>query len=75
MKFCMAFFGVSMGTMGSYLIYELARPNYDEHGNVIEDEFTHLPYLEQVFKRLLRELHYYKKVTIALSKKMFFFSY
>ncbi|XP_033211090.1 mitochondrial import inner membrane translocase subunit TIM50-C-like [Belonocnema kinseyi] len=62
MKFCMAFFGIWMGGVGSYMIYELARPNYDEEGNVIEDEFTHLPYMEQMFKRLLRELNYYKKL-------------
>lgn len=61
-KFCMAFCGISMGTMGSYLVYEMARPKYDEHGNIIEDEFTNLPYPEQMFKRLLSELNYYKKV-------------
>ncbi|XP_051174875.1 mitochondrial import inner membrane translocase subunit TIM50-C-like [Leptopilina boulardi] len=61
-KFCMAFCGISMGTMGSYLVYEMARPKYDEHGNIIEDEFTNLPYPEQMFKRLLSELNYYKKL-------------
>lgn len=62
MKFCMAFCGVSMGVMGTYLLYEMAKPGYDEEGKIIEDEFTHLPYFEQMFKRLLRELHYYKRL-------------
>ena len=62
----MAIAGIWLGGFGSYLIYELARPNYDEEGNVIEDEFTHLPFLEQMFKRLLRELNYYKKVISKL---------
>lgn len=51
-----------MGAMSSYLMYEIAKPKYDEHGNEIEDEFTNLPQPEQMFKRLLSELNYYKKV-------------
>lgn len=62
-KYCMAFCGVSMGAMGSYLVYEMAKPKYDEEGNMIEDEFTNLPYPEQLFKRMLSELNYYKKVS------------
>ncbi|XP_015601101.1 mitochondrial import inner membrane translocase subunit TIM50-C [Cephus cinctus] len=61
MKYSFAFFGISMGLMGSVLVYELARPNIDENGNVIEDEFSHLPYFEQLYRRLCRELNYYKK--------------
>lgn len=67
MKYSFAFFGVSLGMMGSFLIYELARPNFDEEGNIVEDEFSNLPYFEQLYKRLRRELNYYKKVRISRS--------
>ncbi|XP_012256781.1 mitochondrial import inner membrane translocase subunit TIM50-C-like [Athalia rosae] len=62
MKYSFAFFGISMSVMGSFLIYELARPNFDEQGNVVEDEFSNLPYFEQLYKRLRRELNYYKRL-------------
>ncbi|XP_015518569.1 mitochondrial import inner membrane translocase subunit TIM50-C [Neodiprion pinetum] len=69
MKYSFAFFGVSMGVMGSFLIYELARPNVDEQGNIIEDEFSNLPYFEQLYKRLRRELNYYKKLVQEPSRE------
>jgi len=59
-------FGVFMGIGFTYLVYELGRPNYDEHGNPIEDEFSHLPFFEQIYKRIKRELNYYTRVTIFL---------
>lgn len=55
-------FGVFMGLGFTYLVYELGRPNYDEHGNAIEDEFSNLPFFEQIYKRVKRELNYYTKV-------------
>jgi len=55
-------FGVFMGIGFTYLVYELGRPNYDEHGNPIEDEFSHLPFFEQIYKRIKRELNYYTRV-------------
>lgn len=62
MNYGFAAFGVFMGIGFTYLVYELGRPNYDEHGNVIEDEFSHLPFFEQIYKRVKRELNYYTKV-------------
>lgn len=64
MKYSFLFFGVSIGLTGSYIIYELSRSNYDEHGNLIEDEYSHLPYLQQIWKRFRREFTYYKRVII-----------
>lgn len=55
-------FGVFMGVGFTYVIYELGRPNYDKDGNVIEDEFSNLPFFEQIYKRVRRELNYYTKV-------------
>lgn len=62
MNYGFAAFGVFMGIGFTYLVYELGRPNYDEHGNVIEDEFSNLPFFEQIYKRVRRELNYYTKV-------------
>lgn len=62
MNYGFAAFGVFMGIGFTYLVYELGRPNYDEHGNVIEDEFSSLPFFEQIYKRIKRELNYYTRV-------------
>lgn len=62
MNYGFATFGVFMGIGFTYLVYELGRPNYDEHGNVIEDEFSNLPFFEQIYKRVKRELNYYTRV-------------
>lgn len=62
MNYGFAAFGVFMGIGFTYLVYELGRPNYDEHGNIIEDEFSNLPFFEQIYKRVRRELNYYTKV-------------
>lgn len=52
--------GIGLGL--SFVIYKVGKPTYDEYGNVIEDEFSHLPYYEKTFKRLRRELNYFTKV-------------
>lgn len=62
MNYGFAAFGVFMGIGFTYLVYELGRPNYDEHGNVIEDEFSNLPFFEQIYKRVKKELNYYTRV-------------
>lgn len=62
MNYGFAAFGVVMSIGFTYLIYELGRPNHDEHGNVIEDEFSNLPFFEQIYKRVKKELNYYTRV-------------
>lgn len=62
MNYGFAAFGVFMSIGFTYLIYELGRPNHDEHGNVIEDEFSNLPFFEQIYKRVKKELNYYTRV-------------
>lgn len=62
MNYGFAAFGAVMSIGFTYLIYELGRPNHDEHGNVIEDEFSNLPFFEQIYKRVKRELNYYTRV-------------
>ncbi|XP_032690129.1 mitochondrial import inner membrane translocase subunit TIM50-C-like isoform X2 [Odontomachus brunneus] len=62
-------FGVFMGVGFTYVIYELGRPNYDKDGNVIEDEFSNLPFFEQIYKRVRRELNYYTKLVQEPSRE------
>ncbi|XP_011636208.1 mitochondrial import inner membrane translocase subunit TIM50-C-like [Pogonomyrmex barbatus] len=69
MNYGFAAFGISMSLGFTYLVYELGRPNYDEHGNVIEDEFSHLPFFEQIYKRVRRELNYYTRLVQEPSRE------
>ncbi|XP_011152876.1 mitochondrial import inner membrane translocase subunit TIM50-C [Harpegnathos saltator] len=62
-------FGVFMGIGFTYVVYELGRPNYDKDGNVIEDEFSNLPFFEQIYKRVRRELNYYTKLVQEPSRE------
>lgn len=61
MKFSFIFVGVSSSLATIYIIYTLGKTEYDENGNIIEDEYSHLPYHEKVYKRFRREAIYYKK--------------
>ncbi|XP_015110303.1 mitochondrial import inner membrane translocase subunit TIM50-C [Diachasma alloeum] len=62
MKWSFILFGVSMSMTGGIIVYELARPTYDENGNIVEDEFSGLPFPQRVWKRLCREVNYYTKL-------------
>lgn len=66
MKLSFIFFGVSMSMAGGIVIYELSRPSYDENGNLMEDEFSGLPFPQRVWKRLCREVNYYTKVELSV---------
>ncbi|XP_067005619.1 mitochondrial import inner membrane translocase subunit TIM50-C isoform X2 [Anabrus simplex] len=62
MKYGFAAFGASFGLLGVYLIYELGSPRRDEFGNIMEDQFSHKPLVQQYFSRMLNELDYYKRM-------------
>ncbi|CAK9830884.1 Mitochondrial import inner membrane translocase subunit TIM50-C [Anthophora retusa] len=62
LKYSFAFLG-TFTTLGlSYIIYDLTKTKYDEHGNVIEDEYAHLPFYERTYKILKREFNYCTKL-------------
>lgn len=63
LKYSFAFLGVFTTVGLSYVIYNLTKAKYDEHGNVIEDEFSNLPFYERIYKMLKREFNYYTKVS------------
>ncbi|KAK0161852.1 hypothetical protein PV327_008259 [Microctonus hyperodae] len=69
MKISFIIFGVSLGAMGGMFIYDISRPVYDENGDLVEDEFSHLPFFQQLWKRLYRELTYYKKLVQEPSRE------
>ncbi|XP_017877117.1 mitochondrial import inner membrane translocase subunit TIM50-C-like [Ceratina calcarata] len=62
LKLGFALLGVSLTVGMSYFIYDLTRPRYDEQGNIINDEFSNLPFYERIYKLIRRELNYYKKM-------------
>lgn len=62
LKYSFAFLGVFTTVGLSYIIYNLTRTKYDEHGNIIDDEFSNLPFYERIYKMLKREFKYYTKV-------------
>ncbi|XP_011503800.1 PREDICTED: mitochondrial import inner membrane translocase subunit TIM50-C-like [Ceratosolen solmsi marchali] len=62
MKYSLIFFGASISMACLSLIYEISKPNYDENGNIIQDEFNDLPYIQQLYYRFKKELSYYKKL-------------
>lgn len=66
MKWSFVLFGVTTTIGGSMFIRELVKPVYDDNGNIIEDEFSQLPFYEATWKRLCRELNYFKKVSVEL---------
>lgn len=61
-KYGMWFTGTMLVIGGSMVLYTFAKPNLDEDGNPIEDEFSHLPVWQQSYKRIWREVNYFKKV-------------
>ncbi|XP_066595493.1 mitochondrial import inner membrane translocase subunit TIM50-C-like [Prorops nasuta] len=69
MNYSFIFFGTVMGIGLTYVIYELAKPTYDEHGNIVEDEYSSLPFYQQIWYRFRRELKYYTKLVQEPSRE------
>jgi len=62
MKISLIALGSTIGLCGSVLAYSLGSPPKDEEGNIIEDEFSHLPLLTQYLKRMVHGIEYYNKM-------------
>ncbi|XP_057318612.1 mitochondrial import inner membrane translocase subunit TIM50-C-like [Microplitis mediator] len=60
-KYSMISTGVILGLMGGFYIYDLSKTKYDDKGNVIEDEYSHLPYFPRIWNRLLDRINYWTK--------------
>lgn len=61
MKLGFYLFGFSGAGFGIWSIYELGQPERDADGQIIEDEFSHLPTFEQYKRRILASFNYYQK--------------
>lgn len=61
MKLGFYLFGFGGAGFGCYTLYELGQPEKDPEGNIIEDEFSHLPTFEQYKRRILASFNYYQK--------------
>ncbi|CAL7946109.1 unnamed protein product [Xylocopa violacea] len=62
LKYSFISFGL-FSTFGlSYMIYKLTGSQYDEHGNIIEDEYSNLPFYERIYKVIRREVKFYTKM-------------
>ena len=55
---CGGMLTVSLG----YTVYNFGSSPVDEQGNVIQDEFSNLPFPKQNIYRILKELEYFKKM-------------
>lgn len=63
MKLGFYVFGLSMGGMGIWSLYEMAQPELDSEGKEIEDEYSHLPTFDRYKSRILKNFNYYQKVS------------
>ncbi|XP_055542402.1 mitochondrial import inner membrane translocase subunit TIM50-C-like [Wyeomyia smithii] len=62
MKLGFIIFGVSVTAFAIYTVFIFGAPDQDPEGNVIEDEFSKLPTVQQYFKRLWKSMTYYQKM-------------
>lgn len=58
-------FGVSGALFGTWMVYDLGTPEKDAEGNIIEDEFSKLPTVQQYVRRMWKSLTYYQKVSFC----------
>ncbi|XP_046402331.1 mitochondrial import inner membrane translocase subunit TIM50-C-like [Ischnura elegans] len=61
-KYTFLVFGVSFGAIGIYMLVEWGAPRKDENGEIVRDEFSDMPLVQQYFLRMLQEINYYKKM-------------
>jgi hypothetical protein len=62
MKLGFYVFGLSMGGMGVWTLYDMGQPEKDSEGKDVDDEYSHLPTFDQYKGRILKNLNYYQKV-------------
>ncbi|XP_065222673.1 mitochondrial import inner membrane translocase subunit TIM50-C-like [Planococcus citri] len=62
MKFSLIALGAFVTFMGGYSFYVFGSPHRDEIGNIVPDQFSHLPPVMQWWRRFKFSIQYYKKV-------------
>ncbi|XP_045466108.1 mitochondrial import inner membrane translocase subunit TIM50-C-like [Harmonia axyridis] len=56
LKYSLLCLGISVVSIGSYLILKYGRPKVDESGNILEDEYTGLPIWQQYIYRCIEAI-------------------
>lgn len=62
MKIGFAVFGVSGIALAIWAVYEFGKPEVDAEGQVIEDEFSKSPVIQQYIQRMWKSMNYYQKM-------------
>lgn len=62
MKIGMYVFAASASVMAVWSVIDFGAPETDAEGKEIEDEFSHLPIVEQYFRRMWKSMTYYQKI-------------
>lgn len=55
-------FGGMAVLVSTSAVYDLGKPDEDANGQIVEDEFSKLPTVQQYFKRMWKSLTYYQKM-------------
>lgn len=69
MKYGFIFFGLWVVVVCVTVVYEINKPVYDEEGNLVQDEYSSMPFFHRVYYRLKREVSYYKKMVQEPSRE------
>ncbi|XP_011183365.1 mitochondrial import inner membrane translocase subunit TIM50-C-like [Zeugodacus cucurbitae] len=62
MKIGFAVFGGSGIALAIWAVYEFGKPEVDVEGQVIEDEFSKSPVIQQYIQRMWKSMNYYQKM-------------
>ncbi|XP_020806264.1 mitochondrial import inner membrane translocase subunit TIM50-C isoform X2 [Drosophila serrata] len=62
MKLGFAVFGSSGVVVGLWALYEFGKPQVDANGQIIVDEFTEKPLVQQYLQRMWKSMHHYHKL-------------
>ncbi|CAK1542005.1 unnamed protein product [Leptosia nina] len=62
MKLGFAVFGGAITVMGGCMVVEMGAPKRGDDGQLLEDEFSHLPIILQYLRRTWKELTFYEKM-------------
>ncbi|XP_075159034.1 mitochondrial import inner membrane translocase subunit TIM50-C-like [Haematobia irritans] len=62
MKIGFAVFAGAGGALIVWAVYEFGKPEVDPEGNIIEDEFSKDPVVQQYLQRMWKSMNYYQKM-------------
>uniref|UniRef100_A0A1I8Q899 Mitochondrial import inner membrane translocase subunit TIM50 n=1 Tax=Stomoxys calcitrans TaxID=35570 RepID=A0A1I8Q899_STOCA len=62
MKVGFAVFAGAGGALIIWSVYEFGKPEVDPEGNIIEDEFSNSPVVQQYLQRMWKSMNYYQKM-------------